>query len=146
MKPGDSEAVVAQARLWLRTPYHHAADVLGVGVDCAMMPVRVYGAVGLIPADIDPRPYPPDWHLHRDDERYLSWVTRYADKVPDGEPYQPGDLALFRFGRAVSHGGIIEVGGDDPMMIHADRDAGEVCREEVRRFADRLEGYWRMRA
>lgn len=145
MKRSLEDAVVTEARRWLRTPYHHAADVLGVGVDCAMLPVRVYTAVGVIKDAIDPRPYPPDWHLHRSEERYLEWVKRYAVRVPAGKPIRPGDIALFRFGRCVSHGGVVETVGDDPVMIHADRDAGEVCRCEVRRWADRLDSFWRMR-
>ena len=43
-------AVVAAARSWLGTPYHHAADVKGRkgGVDCAMLLVRVYCDLGLV--------------------------------------------------------------------------------------------------
>lgn len=63
--------IVEEARSWLGTPYHHHAMVKGAGVDCAMLLVAVYGAVGLLPEGFDPRPYPQDWHLHRDCERYL---------------------------------------------------------------------------
>ena len=63
------ERVVAEAKTWLRTPYHHAADIKGVGVDCAMILLRVYQAVGAVPPEVDPRPYPADWFLHRDEER-----------------------------------------------------------------------------
>ena len=43
-------AVVAAARAWLGTPYHHAADIRGVGVDCAMILVRVFCDLGLVPS------------------------------------------------------------------------------------------------
>lgn len=129
-------AIVAEAESWLSTPYHHAADVKGAGVDCAMLPCRVYHAVGLIPY-VDPRPYPHDWMLHRDDSRYLDWVEKFASKVD--EP-MPGDLALFRIARCLAHGGIV-VGPD--LMIHACLHAGRVERSEIRRYADTLGGYWR---
>lgn len=148
MTPEQEQAVVAEARKWLdaKTPYHHAADVLGVGIDCAMLPWRVFTDVGVVTGAPDPRPYPPDWHLHRSEERYLGWMRRYGVRVRKGSPPRPGDMALFRFGRCVSHGGIVEAAGPDPVMIHADRDAGEVVRCEVRRYADRFVAYWRIRA
>jgi NlpC/P60 family putative phage cell wall peptidase len=137
----QGEAIVAEARRWLRTPYRHQANVLGVGVDCAMLPVEVFKALGLLPAELDPRPYATDWHLHRSEEKYLGWVERYGVKV---ETPEPGDLALFRFGRCLSHGGIVDAVTPDITMIHADQDAGHVERAEVRRWAERLAGFWRI--
>lgn len=97
------QRIVEEARSWLGTPYHHQAMVKGAGVDCAMILVAVYRAVGLIPAGFDPRPYPQDWHLHRDAERYLSNITRFCREV---ETPQVGGIAVWRFGRTFSHGGI----------------------------------------
>lgn len=119
------EAVVAEARTWLRTPYHHQGRLKGVGVDCAMLLCDVYHAVGLIP-HLDPRPYPPDWHLHRSTERYLGWVEQYAGSV---EAPQPGDIALWRFGRCFAHGAIVEAW---PLVIHA------VMRERICTRTDAL--------
>jgi len=106
-------AVVTEARSWLRTPYHHAARVKGAGVDCAMLPRAVYYAAGLIP-DFTMERYPPDWHRHRDEERYLQIVARFAREVP--EPTGPGDFVLYKFGRCFAHGAVI-VGW--PQIIHA---------------------------
>lgn len=132
--------IVAEARKWLGTPYHHAADVLGAGCDCAMLLVRVYHAAGLIP-DIDPRPYPRDWHLHRDEERYLGWIEQYCHSV-DGEP-QPGDVVVYRVGRCFSHGAIVT---DWPMVIHAYMDEGAVVigRYDSGRLAGRAWQAWRI--
>lgn len=104
--------VIQEAHSWLGTPYHHMGCVKGVGVDCAMILVDVYHRAGVIPA-IDPRPYPPDWHKHRDVERYLGWLEQYGT-VTDAP--QPGDVAVWRFGRVFSHGAII-VG--DNQIIHS---------------------------
>ena len=84
-------AVVASARAWLGTPYHHMADVQGVGFDCAMMLVRVFCDLGLV-EPFDPRPYVKDWQLHRDEERYLGFLLARAHEV--ASPL-PGDVMLF---------------------------------------------------
>ncbi len=114
----EREAVVAEALSWVRTPYHHMGRVKGAGVDCAMLLIEVYHSAGLIP-DINPEPYPQDWALHRSEEKYLAWVNRYAHEV---EAPSPGDLVLYKFGRCVSHGGIVV---DWPRIIHA--YVGEGC-------------------
>lgn len=111
--------VCQEARSWLSTPYHHLADVKGAGVDCAMLLVRVYADLGLAPSELDPRPYAPDWHLHRGEEKYLGWVEQFAHPV--AVP-QPGDMVLWRFARAFSHGAIVL--DADGGIIHAYRDAG----------------------
>ena len=114
-------AICAEARSWLGTPYHHLADVKGVGVDCAMLVVRVFVAVGMVPADLDPRPYAWDWHLHQGAEKYRDWLDIYGDEVTNVEP---GDIALWRFGRTYSHGAIVME--DCETIVHAYRDAGRV--------------------
>ncbi|MFZ5658775.1 MAG: hydrolase [Pseudomonadota bacterium] len=129
-------AVVREALSWLRTPYHHHADVKGAGADCIMLLIRVYHACGLIP-DVDPRPYPHDWHLHRDEERYLDGVLRYARPVK--QP-QPGDVALYRFGRCISHGAIVTRW---PQVVHAYLGQGVILSESDQPpLAGRLAGFY----
>jgi len=106
-------AVVAEARTWLNTPYHHRGAIKGVGVDCAMLLIEVYRACGLIPA-IDPGHYPPDWMMHRSEERYLGIVEQHATRI-DGVPL-PGDAAVYQVGRCFSHGAIVI---DWPLIVHA---------------------------
>lgn len=123
-------AVVAAARSWLGTPYHHAADVKGVGVDCAMILVRVYVDLGLV-EPFDPRPYPADWMLHRSDERYLGFLLARSREVPRAAA-GPGDVILFRFGRCFSHGGIVTK--TDPLtIVHAFLPARRVIEDEPER-------------
>lgn len=130
------EAVVAEVRSWIGTPYHHLGDVKGVGVDCAMLTWRVYHDLGLFDVP-DPRPYPYHWHLHRDEERYLLNFETWAHRRKVGEQ-QPGDIALFHFGRTVSHSGILT---SPSTMVHA--YAGQGCYEdEIRSYADRLHSFW----
>ncbi len=101
----ERAAVIAEAHRWIGTPYHHAADVRGAGVDCGMLIVRVFVDTGLC-EPFDPRPYTPDWHLHRNEERYLGFVF---DRCHEVEDPRPGDIIVFKYGRCCSHGGIVTV-------------------------------------
>jgi len=114
------QRVVAEAATWLRTPYHHMGRIKHGGTDCLMLLAEVYEAVGVIP-HVDVPFYPPDWNLHRDAERYLQGLMRYAREI-DGPP-QSGDVAVFKFGRCFAHGAIIL---SWPRLIHAWFNAGVV--------------------
>lgn len=122
IRPGDLEAhhvtahrhaVIAEALSWAGTPYHANARVKGAGADCLTFLAGVYEACGVIPP-VDIPHYPADWHMHRDEERYLGGVLRYCQEI-SGPPL-PGDIALWRFGRCFSHGAIVL---DWPRIIHA---------------------------
>lgn len=135
------EAVVAEAMTWLRTPWHHRAQVKGGGVDCAQFLVGVFEGVGLVPA-LDLGYYPPDWHLHQDRPRFLEILAQYADPVDDP---LPGDIAMFKFGRHAAHGSIV-VGW--PVIIHAYRDERGVVLSDVAvssALTERFAGFWRLR-
>lgn len=113
------DAVIAEALTWLKTPYHDHARVKGAGVDCAQLPIAVYSAVGLIePFEVS---YPKDVYLHKGDEIYINHVLQAgAVEIPAGQA-QKGDLALWRWGRAFAHGGIMI---PDNKVIHALVDVG----------------------
>lgn len=126
-------AVVAEAKEFLHTAYHHrgtlkiSRDAQGGiidrgGVDCAWFPFLVYRAVGLIP-EIDFGDYPPDWFLHRDEERYLTIVQSVAKEI---ESPSPGDFILWKVGRLYAHGAIVI---DWPIVIHAHRLVGHVTMD-----------------
>ena len=121
-------AVVGEARSWIGTPYHNCADIKGAGVDCAMLLAEVYERCGLV-AHVDAGYYPPDWHLHRDAERYLDRLLLYAREV-EGLPL-PGDAAVFRFGRTFSHGAIVIAW---PVVIHAYWAARRVVWGDATRY------------
>ena len=114
------QRVVAEAETWLRTPYHHMGRIKGGGIDCLTLLAEVYEAAGVIP-HVDVPFYPPDWNLHRDTERYLRGLMRYARGI--GGPPQGGDVAVFKFGRCFAHGAIVV---SWPRLIHAWCDAGVV--------------------
>lgn len=108
-------AVADEALSWQGTPYHDRADIKGVGVDCGMFPIRVYAAVGLIPADLRPDQYSPQWNLHQRAELYLGFIRAYTGEVTR-ETAGLGDFVVWKYGHTYSHGAIIL---DRPAIIHA---------------------------
>lgn len=109
------EDVVREAMTWGNTPYHPMAKIKGIGVDCGQLLIGVFENAGVIPiGECAPGQYSPEWHLHRSEEKYLHWVQKYCD-VAVGEPL-PGDIAVFKFGRCISHAGIVL---EWPLIIHA---------------------------
>lgn len=120
-------AIVKEAETWLNTPYVSNAMVKGKGggTDCAMLLIGVYANLGLIPKEFDPRPYPPQWHVHRNEEKYMEYVLSFVKEI-ETEP-KPGDLVMFKIGRVFAHGGIVT---SWPNMIHT-LGGAHVTREDV---------------
>lgn len=139
MTEAQREQVVKEALAWVGTPYHHAGRLKGVGVDCAMFPYMVYRACGIIP-ETEIEAYPRDWHLHRSEEIYLKYINRFASSVI--QPW-PGDIALFRMGRTLSHGAIVI---EYPVVVHSLINVGVVVDNvQTSCMAKRLAGFWRVR-
>lgn len=130
-------AVVVEAMTWVRTPYHHSARVKGAGVDCVQILIAVYSAVGLI-GEVSTGEYVSDWMLHRDEEKYLNNLLQYAHPV---DTPKPGDIAMFKYGRTISHGSIII---EWPMIIHAFRNEHMVTISDASKgdLEHRLHGFY----
>lgn len=122
---GTRAEVVAEARTWLMTPYHHRARVRGSGVDCANLPAAVYEACGLAP-HIDPE-YSQQWMLHRDEEEFLNYVLPNAREI-EFAAVKPGDLLVWKFYRTFSHSAIVI---DLPIVIHSALVAGAVVEANI---------------
>jgi cell wall-associated NlpC family hydrolase len=133
-------AVVAEAKSWLMTPYHHKAAVKGAGADCAMFPLAVYRAV--MPARFEGLvvpTYPHDWHQHKDLPIYRDVVASLAHSIAP-EVLQPGDFVLYRFGRVESHGAIALGEG---MLIHSQVGLGVTLQEaNAQWLRDRSPSFW----
>jgi cell wall-associated NlpC family hydrolase len=111
--------LIAEALSWVGTPYRQLGATKGVAVDCSMLLVRAMVDAGVV-EDFDPRPYPPAWFLHRDDERYIDWLATIAVEV---ETPKPGDIIALKMGRAFAHSGFIV---DAEHLVHAFADE-KVC-------------------
>lgn len=115
-------AVVAEAKTWLGTKYHHEGKIKGAGVDCLTLLAASFEKPGLVPKVKLPH-YPFDWHLHHGIERYMNGLLEYSVEV-DGPPTrmpQPADVVLWKIGRAFSHGALVI---EWPMIIHAQVNVG----------------------
>ncbi|RYB03952.1 NlpC/P60 family protein [Lichenibacterium ramalinae] len=118
--------VVASARRFIGTPYHHQAALAGAGCDCLGL-VRgvwrdLYGAEPEVPP-----PYTPDWGEVGEAEPMLEAARRHLVPV-DLAAAGPGDVVLFRLrpGCPAKHAAILSDGG---RMIHAQ------SRDRVREVA-----------
>lgn len=118
-------AVVAAARAWRGTPYHHDAAVKGAGVDCARFLLEAFVGAGLIER-FTPEHYSSQWHLHRSREVYAETVVRFAAEIPAEPPFAAATVLLFRHGRTFSHSALVTAW---PRVIHAYAAARQV--EEV---------------
>ncbi|WP_420102358.1 NlpC/P60 family protein [Bosea sp. (in: a-proteobacteria)] len=87
--------IVAAARLWLGTPYHHQASLRGVGCDCLGL-VRgvwreIYG-----PEPEAPPAYTPLWTESLGEETLACAALRHL-RACDPDTAEPGDVLLFRW-------------------------------------------------
>jgi len=112
LEKAQRDSVITIAKSYLRTPYHHYGTVKGAGVDCLTLIIGVYKEAGIL-KDIDVPAYSHQWHLHHNEEKYLNGLLQYSKEI---EKPQPGDIALWKFGRCFSHGAIVL---EWPVVIHA---------------------------
>ena len=106
--------VIENALSFLGTPFHENCCIKGVGTDCGRFLAAVYGASGIKVPDLkDISLFPHNWHLNKDDERYLSLMLQFS-KITTMP--QIADMVFFRIGRGWAHSGIIL---DYPIIIHA---------------------------
>jgi cell wall-associated NlpC family hydrolase len=134
-------AVVEEAKTWLGTPWVHRARIKGAGVDCAQFLIGAYVGAGVIEA-FDTGDYPPDWMMHREEERFLGWIDRYM--IPTFAAL-PADVAIWKFGRCFSHAAIVI---EWPVVIHSFRKErgvvwgnallGDLSRHEMQLYTKRL--------
>ena len=88
--------IVAEAREWIGTRYHHQASLKGVGVDC----IGLIGGVALACGIEGAREWADDTTLHdyarRPDATLLmSSCLRFMERVPNAADVQPADVLVF---------------------------------------------------
>lgn len=126
--------IVAAARAWIGTPYHHQASLKGVGADCLGLVRGVYREVYGREAEAPPA-YSRDWAEASGEETMLAAAARHLVAVPP-KSAQPGDVLVFRLrtGVVAKHAALMAA---PQTMIHAMEGgpAAEVA----------LTGWWRRR-
>lgn len=110
--------VVAQARLWIGTPYVHQASAQGAGCDCLGLVRGVWRALNGAEPEFVPA-YTPDWGEPQGQEALLAAATRHMRRVKGD--WQAGQILLFRMrdGAVAKHLGILSRCGETPQFIHA---------------------------
>jgi NlpC/P60 family putative phage cell wall peptidase len=113
--------VIAEARTWLGTPWHHQASVKGAGCDCIGFVRGVAERfVGPVPLALD---YTATWHLYRAEPRmYLGFKER-CEEIDPAEA-RVADILLFGAGKGPAHhcAFLTPEGG----LIHCYQEAGRV--------------------
>jgi NlpC/P60 family putative phage cell wall peptidase len=116
--------IVALARGWLGTPYHHQASLKGVGCDCLGLVRGVYAQACGMPAETPP-PYSRDWAEASSRETMIEAAGRHLVRI-DPDAAEPGDILIFRLrpGAMAKHCGILSSAPEPaetapPKFIHA---------------------------
>ena len=129
-------AFVEEALSWIGTPFVDHSDIKGPkgAVDCAMLLRRCAIDTGLVPP-FDPRPYAPRWHVHRDEEKFIDFLTGQLG-AREIEAPRFGDIAVWRFGRTFSHAGVIINAAEVVHAYWANRMVVKTRRDEPRLSQD----------
>lgn len=130
------EQVVAEARAWIGTPWHHQAAVKGVGCDCTGLVRGVIGTFRELPPELIRMSYA----RVPDGVTLLRLCRQHLHEVPASDA-QPGDVLAFRYNQHPQHLGIAaDYVHGGLSMIHALDQAG---RGKV--VEHRLDATWRRR-
>ncbi len=126
--------IVAVARGWIGTPYHHQASLIHVGCDCLGLVRGVWRDVIGDEPEAAP-PYTPDWAETLGFETLLDAARRHFTPAPGGN-FRAGDVLAFRLQDHLpaKHLGIAT---SDTHMVHAHSGA---CVAEVA-----IGAHWRKR-
>jgi len=108
--------VVAEARRWIGTPYHHQASVRGIGTDCLGLVRGVWRTLHDAEAEAVPA-YAHDWAEATGDEAMLAAARRHLIER-DSAVVAAGDVLIFRYRThaVAKHVGILSGANS---MIHA---------------------------
>lgn len=107
----DGSQIVAKAREYIGTPWHHCGRKKGVGVDCAGLVVGVFMELGVVLSDC----------AHYTQSNNLEIVTECLgdDFVEVLGDWQAGDIALMNYGPVTNHLGVLAPVGEEWEVIHA---------------------------
>lgn len=123
-------AILAEARTWIGTPYHHQASLRGAGVDCIGLVRGVYRAIVGREAEAIPG-YGPDWSETTGEETLIAAARRHLAETPI-EAARTGDVLIFRYRDRylAKHAAILVGSNSSPLgtgsIIHAIEGA-RVC-------------------
>lgn len=127
-----STNIVAQARTWLGTPFHHQARLKGKGCDCLGLVVGVVDELGLQDKDgVKLAAYDEVAYSREPDGAYLTAkLTGLLEEVPVAEA-RTGDLGLFKVRENPQHLAILSDYEGGLGMIHCFAPARKVVEHRL---------------
>ena len=113
------EQIVAAARGWLGTPYHHQASLKGVGCDCLGLIRGLWRE--LLGDEPETLPaYTRDWGDVTGSEPLLAVARRHLLPLASVDLALPGDMLVFRMQAGVAkHAGVLTDGSFDALSRSA---------------------------
>lgn len=138
------DAIVAEARRWIDTPYHHQAALIGVGCDC----VGLIRGVGFACEVLPPRH--EEWKLFNaygrrpNPRRMAEGMRTFLEPVETGRQ-QIGDIAWLAWRADLPmHLAILASKHNRPTLIHSYSDIGRVVEHGLsQQWMDRIVSWWR---
>lgn len=134
MPDPSREALVAAARGWIGTPFHHQAAVKGVGCDCIGLVRGVAAEVGLSQGTVDAARY-QGYSRAPDPRMLLRGLMESLMRLEGGlTAAMPGDILLFRIDK-------------DPQHLAFKTDVGMIHALAAKRrvIEHGIDDYWRRR-
>lgn len=136
-------AVIAEAREWMDTPYHHQAGIKGVGCDCVGLVTGVGVNCGIIDFDRNSEA----WNKYKaysmmpDPILMRQGLTDFLTQIKRDEAL-PGDIIWFRTDGVPHHLAILT---DRGTVIHAHRPKQAVIETRIVQFMKeaRMLASWR---
>ncbi|MBB4212677.1 NlpC/P60 family putative phage cell wall peptidase [Rhodothalassium salexigens DSM 2132] len=116
----EPDTIVALARRWLGTPWHHQGRVRGVGVDCAGLVIGVARDLGLDPVDVT------GYGRRPDSDDLVRLIRAHLIEIPLAEA-QPAAVLLMRIDGRAQHLGILT----DVGLLHAYALARRVVEHRI---------------
>lgn len=123
-----ADELIAVARSYINTPFHHQGRLPGIGLDCAGVGIAVAKSLGIPIKDFSGYPRTPfDGMLKKmlDEQESLMRIAR--------DTAEPGDVLLMRISTDPQHIAIMSYNG---YMIHAYQNVGKVVEQ-------RIDAYWK---
>ena len=114
-----------EVRSWLGTPFRHAMNAKGRGVDCSLLVGSIMLQLGYI-SHLDYSYYSSDWYLQSDNELILNYMHTHVVKylrtdlrvIEEQLPLFRGDIVTLRLHRPdINNHTVIYMG--DNRIIHA---------------------------
>lgn len=128
-------AIIAAARGWIGTPYHHQAALKGVGCDCIGLIRGIWREIHGEEPETVPA-YSPDWGDADKAEDLLAAGHRHLTAIPVDDA-RPGDVIAFRWrdGSVAKHSAILTA---PDRIVHAYNRGGVVEVTLSRWWRDRM--------